>query len=72
MRKRLNKLHDEDKLSWRKIAEMDEFKGIPAGSLCSYAAGWEPRTEKARRQFGLDTLELIPQTRDKLGRFKKS
>ena len=70
MRERLNKLHD-DGLSWRKIAQMDEFKDIPAGSLCSYAGGWEPRTKKARQQFGLSVGEKILQVRDKLGRFSK-
>ena len=69
MRQRLNKLHDEDKLSWRKIAQMDEFKDIPAGSLCSYAGGWEPKTERARRMFGLPTFEVVLQARGKLGRF---
>ena len=64
-RERLNKLHDEEKMSWRKIAQMDEYKGIPAGSLCSYAGGWEPKTKKARQQFGLKFTELIPQVRDK-------
>ena len=70
MRERLNRLHD-DGLSWRKIAQMDEFKGIPAGSLCSYAGGWEPKTEKARRMFGLRVVENIPQVRGTDGRFSE-
>ena len=69
MRERLNKLHDEEGLSWRKIAEMPEFKEkdapIPAGSLCSYAGGWEPKTERSRRMFGLKITETILQVRDK-------
>jgi hypothetical protein len=69
MRERLNKLHNEEELSWRKIAQMEEYKGIPAGSLCSYAGGWEPKTEKARRMFGLKVTEMIPQVRGKDGRF---
>ena len=70
MRERLNKLHNEDKLSWRKIAQMDEYKGIPAGSLCSYASGtWEPKTERSRRMFNLPTVEVVLQARGKLGRF---
>ena len=71
MRERLNKLHNEDGLSWRKIAQMPEFKGIPAGSLCSYAGGWEPKTERARRRFGLQTTVMIPQVRGTDGRFSK-
>lgn len=76
MRERLNKLHDEEEMSWRKIAEMPEFKErdipIPAGSLCSYAGGWEPKTERSRRMFGLPVTELIAQVRnDKSGRFSK-
>ena len=69
MRERLNKLHNEEGVSWRKIAKMPEFKGIPAGSLCSYAGGWEPKTETARRMFGLKVTEMIPQVRGKDGRF---
>lgn len=72
MRERLNELHDEEEMSWRKIAEMDEYKGIPAGSLCSYAGGWEPKTERARRMFDLPVTEMIAQVRnDKSGRFSK-
>ena len=76
MRERLNELHDEEGMSWREIAEMPEFKekgenGIPAGSLCSYAGGWEPKTERSRRMFGLPVTVLIPQVRGKDGRFLK-
>ena len=71
MRERLNKLHDEENLSWRKIAQMDEYKGIPAGSLCSFAGGWEPRTDETRKKFGLPTVEMIPQVRNSSGRFSK-
>ena len=75
MRERLNELHDEEEMSWREIAEMPEFKErdipIPAGSLCSYAGGWEPKTERSRRMFGLPVTVLIPQVRGKDGRFLK-
>lgn len=72
MRKKLNKLHDEKGMSWREIAELPEYEGIPAGSLCSFAKSWEPKTNKSRRQFGLDTFELIPQVRNgKSGQFLK-
>jgi hypothetical protein len=69
MRERLNKLHNEDELSWRKIAKMEEYKGIPAGSLCSYAGGWEPKTEKARRMFNLPVVKAVMQARNGSGRF---
>ena len=77
MRERLIKLHNEDKLSWRKIAELPEYKergenGIPAGSLCSYAGGWEPKTKRSRRMFGLTVTEMIAQVRNgKSGQFLK-
>ena len=72
-RERLNKLHNEDGISWRAIAALDEFKdrGIPAGSLCSFAGGWEPRTDEARKRFGLETIELVKQNRGRNGRFYK-
>jgi hypothetical protein len=69
MRERLNKLHNEEELSWRKIAQMEEYKGIPAGSLCSYAGGWEPKTEKARRMFNLPVVKAVMQARNGSGRF---
>jgi hypothetical protein len=69
MRERLNKLHNEEELSWRKIAKMEEYKGIPPGSLCSYAGGWEPKTEKARRMFNLPVVKAVMQARNGSGRF---
>ena len=71
---RINKLHDEEGMSWRKIAELPEHKGIvPAGSLCSFANGtWEPKDEDVRRALGLDIIELIPQIRNtKTGQFSR-
>lgn len=53
IRERLNHLHDTEGLSWRKIAALDEYKGIPAGSLCSYAYGREPKKLEHRRILGL-------------------
>ena len=70
-REELNKLHDEG-MSWRKIAKLPEYKSIPAGSLCSYAGGWEPKTERSRRMFGLPVTEMIAQVRNgKSGQFSK-
>ena len=39
LRERLRSLHDTSGLSWRKIAEIPEFKGVPAGTLCAIAKG---------------------------------
>lgn len=66
-------LHDEENMSWRAIAALDEFrdKGIPAGSLCSFAGGWEPRTDKARKRFGLPAVEIQDVYRDSLGRYSE-
>ena len=71
--KQLNKLHDIDRQSWRKIALLDEYKGIPAGSLCSYAKGRIPENNKHRRMLGFP--EIIKQVvcRNPIdGRFRKA
>ena len=69
---RLNKLNGIDKLSWRKIALLDEYKGIPPGSLCSYAKGRIPENNKHRRMLGFP--EIIKQAvyRSTIGRFRKA
>lgn len=57
IRKRLNQLHDEDHLSWRKIAEMPEFEGVPAGTLCSFAKGnYTPKNNEIRKILGLSEI----------------
>jgi hypothetical protein len=74
IKKRLNQLHDEDHLSWRKIAEMPEFKKIPAGSLCSFAKGnWEPKKNKEhRRILGLsEIIEIETYRNPTTGRYEK-
>jgi len=57
----LNRLRDTDGLSWRKIARLDIFSemGIPAGTLCSIAAG-EPIPHKWRAAFGMPELAPAP------------
>ena len=52
-RERLNRLHDIPGNSWRKIALLDAYIGIPAGSLCSIAKGREPKNLEHRRILGL-------------------
>lgn len=51
-------------LAWRDIAALDEYAGIPAGTLCSIAKGGEvPR--KYRRRLGVSKetprLRLVAQ-----------
>ena len=49
---RLNYLHGTIGLTWREIANLDDYRGIPAGTLCSIAHGAEPK-RKHRAQLGL-------------------
>ena len=69
---RLNRLNKVDGLSWRKIAAMDEYKGIPPGSLCAYAKGRIPKDNERRRRLGFP--EIIKQAvyRSPIGRFRKA
>jgi len=70
--KRLNKLHAIKGNTWRKIALLDEYKGIPPGSLCSYAKGRIPENNEHRRILGFP--EIIKQAvyRSQIGRFRKA
>ena len=73
IRDRLNHLHAVEHIPWRRISQLDEFKGIPPGTLCAFAKGYyEPRkNQEYRRKLGLP--EIIKQTveRDETGRFAK-
>jgi len=51
---RLRRLNET--LTWRQIAVLDEYKGIPAGTLCSYAKGREPKNPEHRRILGLSYM----------------
>jgi len=35
VRKALKNLHDDKGMSWREIASIKQYEGIPAGTLCS-------------------------------------
>ena len=64
MRQVLQKMHDDEKMTWRQIANLPQFKGIvAAGSLCSFAKGtWEPKDNDIRDALGLSndgTLEIV-------------
>ncbi len=53
-RERLHELHDTLGLSWRKIADSEEFKGFAPGTLCRFANdNWEPRGFLLRQRLGL-------------------
>jgi hypothetical protein len=60
LKKRLNYLHGIDKVSYRKIALLDEFYGVPAGTLCDMAKGKEPRSPHLRARLGLPALVSLP------------
>lgn len=68
-RERLSRLHDIGGLSWRKIAALDEYKGIPPGTLCAIAKGREPKNNEHRRILGLSEIIEIEVKRNHLGRF---
>ena len=58
-RERLNEHHDIEKLSWRKIAALRPYRGIPAGTLCSIAKGREPKKPIYRSKLGLPAVIVM-------------
>lgn len=69
-RSELRRLHDEKGLSWRKIANLDAYKGIPAGTLNVIAKhGREPKNAKHRRILGLPEIIQRKLYRNHKGRF---
>ena len=73
MRDRLNKLHNDEKLSWRQIARLPQFAGIvAAGSLCSFAKGtWEPKRMSIRVALELPVYKTIEICEDCAERFNR-
>jgi len=73
MRDKLNKLHDDDKLTWRQIAARPQFAGIvAAGSLCSFAKGtWEPKRRAIRLALELPVYETLELCRNCVERFRR-
>ena len=70
-RKRILDLHQKEGVSWRKMAKLPEYKGIPHATLYSIGIkGIEPTTLEYRKILGLG--EIITQVvyRNK-GRFTK-
>lgn len=67
---RLRFLRCQIGLTWREIAAMDEFKGIPPGTLCSFYNGREPKKPEHRRILGLPEIIIHRVVRDPItGRF---
>ena len=52
LQERLQRLHDIDGLTWRKIAALRHYRGIPAGTLCTIANGGDV-PEKWYRKLGI-------------------
>jgi hypothetical protein len=58
--------------TWREIANLDDFKGIPPGTLCAIFNGREPKKPEHRRILGLPEIIVHRAVRDpKTGRFIK-
>lgn len=68
-RKRLIYLHDEEDMTWREIAKLKEYRGIPAGTLCSISKDYWPKDLAILRKLGIKKPEMIEQYRNELGRF---
>ena len=60
VRDELIRLNKVEHLSWRKIACLERFYGIPAGTLCAISKSREPRDIEHRRILRLPALELAP------------
>jgi len=67
---RLIHLHDTKHMTWREIADLEEYRGIPAGTLCSVAKGdYEPKDLIIRRKLGYQEPEIIAHYRNPKGEF---
>ena len=69
LQNRLIYLHDIEDMTWRKIADMKEYRGIPAGTLCSISKGYWPKDLSILRKLGVKEPELIEQYRNEKGQF---
>src|SRR3990167_892759 len=58
--KRLAALHGVDGLSWRKIAQLDPFRGISPATLSAVARGRDPRrSPQVRERLGLPSSDAF-------------
>lgn len=58
VRERLKSLHDTSGLSFRKIQQMDGFRRIPAGTICSVYHG-NPVPKKYYPDLGIDDNRVV-------------
>jgi hypothetical protein len=58
VQERLKHLHDTEMLSFRKIAAVDDYNGIPPGTLCAIYHG-EPIPIRHREALGLPQLVKV-------------
>jgi hypothetical protein len=60
VREHLVSIRGTNMTPWREIAQMPEYQGIPAGTLCAIAKGREPKCAKVRKILGLPILAPAP------------
>lgn len=56
VQQRLRSLHTQSSLSWREIASLPQYEGIPPGTLCAIAKGRDPKNPEYRRKLGLPRI----------------
>lgn len=56
----LLRLRTDARMKWRQIALLPQYRGIPPGTLCSFAQGRDIRNPAHRVQLGLPALVEIP------------
>ncbi len=59
---RLNALHSSDELTWREIAALKPYRGIPAGTLSAIAGGRIPKKPEHRARLGLPEVVVMGHT----------
>lgn len=69
LRTRLIYLHDTKHMTWREIADREEYRGIAAGTLCSVSKGYVPKDLIVRRKLGYKEPETIAHYRNAKGEF---
>lgn len=53
---RLGQLYNEQKMKWREIADLPEYRGVPPGTLCAIMKGRNPKKHETRHILGLPIL----------------
>jgi len=46
-------------MTWRQIAALARFCGVPAGTLCAIAKGYEPKSPDLRAKLGLPPTATV-------------